>query len=272
MKEGLKQTLEITNKMPKNRTIYADRYLGNLFLNNGYDTQRGEVATLELRSMLKLVELADYGHRTPSYRWHVLNLVVKKASSDAVVLSEDQRFLGVDFDVATYLRHLSKQMLLVKDEKTGKLKLKANAKVLYRWNIEHSEKGGFHAHVALFIPGSVFSNGGLSALLKAKNALTECDAYDYPLVSVEAQQWSFSRVQDQEAIDYFDSLNYKPHDSEGKYGFELKSENDYRYLLYVLSYHSKTYTKIEEKRCWSHGTYCPKKTIAANEALALLSA
>lgn len=270
--KGLKQTLEITNKIPKNKTFFADRYLGNLFLNNGYDTQRGDVATLELRSMLKLVELAEYCHSVPGYRWHVLNLVVKKSNAQ-VVLREDQRFLGVDFDVATYLRDLSKLMLLVKDENTGKLKLKANAKVFYRWNIECSPKGGFHAHVAMFIPGSVFSNGGLSALLTAKDALKESDAYDYSLVSVEAQKWSFSRVQDQTAIDYFDSLNYRPDHSEGKYGFKLGSEIDYRYLLYVLSYQSKTYTKLGERRLWNHGTYCPKvQTVAANEVLTLLAA
>lgn len=276
MKKGLIEELEITTKMPKNRTAYTERHLGNLFLQAGFVSDSGNQAKVELRSMLRLVDIADYCYKTPSYKWHALNLVIKKAAKPEYFDGTDssQHFHGVKFEVSEYLTLLTNQMC----------RKHKGAIILYRWHVEYSAKGGWHTHIAMFLNGSSFHAGGFNTLQVAKKTLRDNKNLDYSLVSVNASPWSRSREREAAQI-YFDELEYSlPHaDDEFTFGLRLKTLNDYRYMLYVFSYQTKFHTKELqdlgedghngftewEVRTWSNGTPVPKKAkkrSAANDA------
>lgn len=288
MNNGLFEELEIMNKMPQNKTAYEQRMLGNLFLNCGYVTKAGKMAKVDLRAMLRLVDLTDYLYSVNGYRWHALNLVIKKASALAFIDDDYQRYFGVKFDVSLYLRNLAKRMCLDKygQERHG-------AMIFYRWHIERSVDGGFHTHVAMFVNGNVFDDGGFTALMNAKTKLKEDQFLGYELVSLKLNHWSREREQEQEATAYFNSLNYSISELKSgkpRFGLELNTLNDYRYALYVFSYQTKHHTKEYEDlgdgkyqgfacadgvRIWTNGTPVPKKAQrkrAANEAKLLKAA
>lgn len=288
MKKGLFEQLEITNKLPKNKQTHEGRLLGNLFLNSGYETRSGKHAAVDLRAMLRLVDLADYLHSINGYKWHALNLVIKEASDIALLDDGNQQFYGVKFDVSRYLRDLTKRMC--KDKEGNERK---GAMIFYRWHLERSALGGFHTHVAMFVNGNVFDDGGFAALMNAKNKLREDKELGYQLVSLKANQWSRIREQDRAAKDYFNQLNYSiPNLKSDKptFGLELKTLNDYRYALYVFSYQTKHHTKEYEDlgdgthhgftdddgvRVWCNGTPVPKgarNKRAANEVKSLKAA
>lgn len=278
MNKGLFEELEITQKMPNNKTSYEERYLGNLFINAGYVTDAGKMAKVELRSMLRLIDLADYCHRNPSYKWHALNLVVKKLpENNALYLDqENSRWAyGEEFDVGTYLTDLFGYMK----------RAVSRPVILYRWHPERSSKGGFHAHVTLFINGSGFGSGGVKALMASRSKLRNSNKKDYQLVSLTFNEWNRAR-ESKEAKEYFDGLGYELSYPEPTciedvdaplLSMTVKRLEDLRYVLYVASYQTKFYTKeyeefkngtsigfhSDELHRWSNGTTV-QRDVAAN--------
>jgi len=269
MNGGLKDSFEVFTKMRSDRTKWRDRYMGNLFLNCGYETKGGHWAELDLRSMLNLIEVADYCHSVPSYAWHVITAQVS-CDAEGHLDNDCRRF--VEANIPKYLDALKNRMMYIPTP-DGKMKKRKNLrnKVLYRWHIEDSQDRGYHAHVAFFIAGHSFLNGGYSALVEAIKALKNND--EFSLFNTDINKWNESRMQDKEAIHYFRHRGYTLGD-QSLSALPLKTIEDYRYALYVVSYQTKTWTKedvFEKGRRWSGGSQIPKRT-SANEPLIYMAA
>lgn len=209
---------DIEIKKPKDQSYCEEALFNGLYVNAGYKSKKGIDVACEKIALVSLFEQIKHVKSAPGYRWNAAHIRF------SMVPKKDQELPGKEELAISGHKALQAAKMAIK-------KRYPNAKIHYRWHLEHSPDAGWHYHVAIFTNGN--------QLIGTRAIETELHAYG--VHSLESIKPDFSRMREGEARDYFlsqglevdSSLNYLP----------LKNEIDFEYALYWFSYMTKRATK-----------------------------
>lgn len=227
-------------KIPKDMGFHEEPELYGLHINAGYETKRGEIASVERRSMAQMLRMFQYVHGIPGYRWCVAHMRLTVVSKDEQQGREELAKSGPVF-LTKLMKEVQRSI--------------PRANLYYRWHLEWSETAGYHFHVAIFFNSNQIQNTDafMASFHKVKNSNSE-----YSFATAQFICPDIARIKQEEVKAYFlsNGLNL---DSSKEY-ICLESEIEREFAFYWLSYMCKKHTKekiIEEGKRISGGSLLP---------------
>lgn len=227
---------DIVLKKPKDKGYCRDSIFNGFLINSGRKNQDGEDIACERLALCALIEQVQHIHRVPGYRWNAAHMRLRTLEK------KYQHLPGREAES-------KRGPEVLRAAKKSIEKKYPNAKIHYRWHLEHSDLAGWHYHVAIFMNGNELN--GVKAIqqeLRANGA-----------ASVDCIKPDFSRVKDPVARDYFISQEIKLEPGSNLRYLPLLDEIDFEYAIYWFSYMTKKATKNYIGRSCG-GTQIPKKT------------
>lgn len=227
-------------KIPKDMDFHEEPEFYGLHVNAGYETKRGDIASVERRAMAQMFRMFQYVHAVPGYRWCVAHMRLTVVSKD-----KQQGREALAKDGPAFLTKLMKEVE----------KRIPRANLYYRWHLEWSETAGYHFHVAIFFNSNQIKN---TDAFMASFHMVKNSSLEYSFATAQFISPDIARIKQEEVKAYFLSSGLRL-DGSKEYVC-LESEIQREFALYWLSYMCKKYTKekiIEEGKRISGGSLLP---------------
>lgn len=224
-------------KVPKDMGFHEKPEFYGLHVNAGYETKRGEIASVERRSMAQMLRMFQHVHAVPSYRWCVGHMRLTVVSREQQQGREELAKSGPAF-LTKLMKEVQRNI--------------PRANLYYRWHLEWSEAAGYHFHVAIFFNSNQIQ--GTDALMVSFHTVKKSSP-DYSFATAQFIFPGIKRIKQEEVKDYFLSNGLKL-DGFKDY-VSLETEIKREFAFYWLSYMCKKFTKekiIEEGRKISGGS------------------
>lgn len=223
--------------IPKDMGFHAKPKFYGLYVNAGYETSNGEIASVERRSMSQMFKMFQHMRAVPGYRWCAGHMRLTVVSKDRQQGREELAKSGPAF-LTKLMKEVQRSI--------------PRANLFYRWHLEWSETAGYHFHVAVFFNANQIqgSDAFMASFHKVKDANPE-----YAYATAQFVSPSIERISQEEVEEYFLNNGLKLDGSKNYLSLETALQQEFAF--YWFSYMCKKYTKekiIEEGRKISGGS------------------